>query len=446
MPLHDHDPDTLTQPLATTHDVGVHVSETERLLALAQAREKRTISLDIYQEEDFQERWRRGRPDFSLPVLAAGQSRVPAITIRELAGFLENPAEAALRRHLYLAKEKNDDASPDDEPFVGSSSFAYQFSRQILQSFILEATGGSLDQALRDWPEHFRRLYEEEGLRCRAPEHAFGAADQAFLHRELHRRINGPLAEFLRNRDSSDFCGPVLLGQTIAPVGARRRFPALTLNLARTVPQRVHTQTLLSGFTPLAWADPESFEILVLTNRADLEEDTLNTYLFEPVLFYLALRANPESFPGEISAQDWLKAREFHVYISCKEDLYTYTYSISADEAGAYLGHLAADFLDPTAFDLLPFEVIAKDGNKPKSLSAAYFLPEEQLGSLSMEYRSRLEEKIEEAGESDFGHYWRSPLLDLAMVQVPEDPFVKIRRRFRLLDRGPQGHREEKTK
>ena len=103
---------------------------------------------------------------------------------------LGNPAQAALKRHLHLVNEEDDDPSPDDEPFVSPSAAARRIKRQVLHTFVVEAALGSLPQALCAWPEHFRQLYEEEGLRCRVPEHGFGAADQAFLRSELTELVS----------------------------------------------------------------------------------------------------------------------------------------------------------------------------------------------------------------------------------------------------------------
>jgi hypothetical protein len=254
------------------------------------------------------------------------------------------------------------------------------------------------------------------------------------------------LAEFLRNRDAGDFLGPVLLGETFKPLKARHRVPALTLSWPNAAPRSGVTEARVTGFVSLAWADLENFEILVITNAVDLKEEALSKHLFEPVLFYLALRASATAPAFGTSARDWLATRAFYVYISCKDDLYTYTYTVTEEEARAYLSELVADFLDPTAYDLLPFEVIAKDSSKQHPLSAAYLLPDHQVEALRANYHLRLKDRIEEARESDFGNYWRSPLLDLAGVQVPEDALAKIRRRFRALDRGPRLYREEKAK
>jgi exonuclease V gamma subunit len=445
VPLHDHDPETLIQPSPAEYDVGTQVSELDRLLAVAQARETGIVSLDIYDEGEFQERWQRRATDFSPPPSRPSRPEAATVTIAELARFLRNPAEAALKRHLYLTKEEERELPRDDEPFFGSSQFAGHLTRQVLQSFVTEAAQESLSAAMEHWPERFRQLYEEEELRCRAPGHAFGAADQSFLFQELEGRITGALADFLQQRDGRAFCGPVVLGTTLTPVGARLRFPAAVLNFAEHIPVRSVFQARLSGFAPLVWAG-EQIEVLVITSAGDIEECKLNKSLFDPVLFYLALGLSVPTAPGELSAAQWLAGRQLHVFVAGRDAVCRYAYASSAEEARAYLTHLAADFLDPTTFDLLPFDVIIKDADKDTSLAAAYSLAADQLGDLPATYYQRLHERVEEEQESDFGGYWRSPLLDLAKVQAPEDAFAKVRRRFRLLDQGPRQNRDEQTR
>jgi hypothetical protein len=122
--------------------------------------------------------------------------------------------------------------------------------------------------------------------------------------------------------------------------------------------------------------------------------------------------------------------------VACKQDLATFKFSFTPEDAVTYLAALTADFLDPAAFDLLPFEVVSSAREKPVALQGAYTLPDDRLGDLPLHYARRLEEAITDVEESMFGHYWRSPLLDLANVRVPTDAFAKVRRRFYPLERG----------
>src|SRR5205814_1501485 len=137
------------------------------------------------------------------PVSASAGPEALAVTIKQLSYYLRNPALESLKLHLGLRDEDDEEPAPDDEPFVSSSVCANRLTRQVLESFVLNATASSVDQALAQWPERFRELYEEERLRCRVPEQGFGAADQAYLRSELHGRITESLAAFLRGQDKN---------------------------------------------------------------------------------------------------------------------------------------------------------------------------------------------------------------------------------------------------
>ncbi len=430
MPLHEHDLKTLPAARPDHHDVGIYGNETERLVAYAHAHANGTLVLDLLQTEELKERLRPQQPDFALPQTDAASARVPSLTITELGKFLENPGLASLKRHLYLRDEEREDTPWDDEPFVCSSLLAARLTKQVLHGFVFDAVERSLSDARAGWCKRFDRLYEDEGLRCRLPELGFGAADQAFLRNELRDRV-ALLADFLDQRGHGDFCGPVLLGASSTPIGARRRFPALTLPLPRSLPQGQVCQMRLSGSFPLVWAAEKSLDLLVVNNKAKPKENVLQPSLFEPVLFYLALLANADSAPAECSSQAWLQGAECRVHIACSESLESHTYKCTAEEARAYLTQLAADFLDPTSFDLLPFDVLAVD----KEFWDSFALPEDELGALSANYCVRFEEKIAEAREGK-AVYWDTPLLNLANARVPADAFAKMRRRFELLDRG----------
>src|SRR5262249_38227659 len=149
-------------------------------------------------------------------------------TLRELRGFLDCPAEAAVKRHLGLRDE--DEPEPvDDEPFYTETPFDKQLVREFLQRFTARAVATGVDAALTGWRDRFAALHEEWRLRGRVPEDVFGVVDQARLMQMAQQRLEGPagLAAFLRARQEAVFCGPVLLGESGAPIGPRTRFPAL---------------------------------------------------------------------------------------------------------------------------------------------------------------------------------------------------------------------------
>ena len=429
VPLHDHDPHAALKPLPAIYDAGSHFKDTDRLLALMQARAQGALSLDLFQEEELRGRLQNRVPDFSLAAAAPGVKTVAPITFRELSDFLKNPAKAALKRHLYLVDEWDDDTPPDDEPFVCPKSPFFRIGRQVMEAFVRDAVQQGLPYAEQHWLDHFVRIYQEEGLRGQVPADGFGEADQAFFQAELEPRFTDSLPDFLRPRTKETFCGPVLLGENNVPIGARQRFAALTLPLPRPVPHRAVMEVRLTGFAPLVWADSEKIDFLVLTHKEDLEPTSLNQYLFEPVLLFMGVLANTETGPDGRAGQEWVGGRECQVHVSTKMGLYTFAYRFTAEEAVAYLGELAADFLDPGVFDLLPFDIISAKGGE---LSGAYTLADEELAELPGAYRQLLEEKVQETADNEHGPKSLTALLKLAKVQVPADAFAKIRKRFRL--------------
>jgi hypothetical protein len=238
----------------------------------------------------------------------------------------------------------------------------------------------------------------------------------------LRGRVEGPggLADFLREREGAEFCGPILLGESPTPVGARVRFPALELP----------GPTRLVGTQPLVWRGAHAVDVLVLTSRSarKMPDDRLSAPLLEPALFHLALRA----------AGDWLGERAFRVHVGHEEGIASFTYlrgDAPPDEARAYLAALAADFLDRSGFDLLPFELIVS----LEELRAAYSGAED-LGA--EDYARRLREAVEADAEKDYPEYRPVKLLEITEPEVPDDALVKVRRRFRPLDRGPARARE----
>jgi hypothetical protein len=228
------------------------------------------------------------------------------------------------------------------------------------------------------------------------------------------------------------WCGPILLGESFTPVGAKTRFPALRLGRAAGNQPEIR----IVGSTPFAWRDAEHFDILAITTSdAKFEERELARPMLEPLLFYLGLLANCQSSRAGISSLDWLARRCFRLHLSSPKGLVTWTYPdglISPEEALTYLTRLAQDFLDPSQLDLLPLDVIATE-----NLRRGY-AEHSPLPISPGTYRELLENRIAEAREKAYVKKAPIPFsVDLAGARVPDDALAKARRRFGLLDRGP---------
>jgi hypothetical protein len=296
----------------------------------------------------------------------------------------------------------------------------------------------SVDEALSGWRQRLHDLYAEWRLRGRMPDGAFAEIDQARFERGLEKRIlgRGGLAEFLRERQAMQFCGPLLLGESYRPVGARIRLPALQITLPpAATPGTLPVEARLVGSLALVWRDKERLDALIITDSKDVEENTLNRHMLEPLLFFLALRAGPDP--------SWARDLAFHLHIAHKEGIASFCYNqedATPDEARAYLAELSAEFLDRGDFDLLPFDVVVAD----KALQQAYTLSDEAIALSGARdgYSTLLHDALENDRENDRGVYRAMKLMEIVNAEIPSDAFDKIRRRLRLLDRGPAQNRK----
>ncbi len=435
----------------TLSDVWVNYNDQEKLLALTEARQRGAVTLGPRLEAEVKRRLQEAKKDFHVPPATAevAMSQIPTITITELRRFLLCPAEAALRRHLGLTDEEDQEAD-DDEPFVSDNLSAATLISRGVEGFVRHAVDGTLADAVADWQRRFAELYEEWRLSCRVPEGAFAAVDQAALERELSERLlgHGGLAVFLKKRQKVPFVGPILLGESLLPVNARVHFPALTLPFTEEGPSLFPSGSArLTGAFPLAWRTDDQFELLVVNpGRSQIPTRDLSKPMLAPLLFFLALRAGTQAGPRGISSGDWLGDRTLRLHIAHAEGLASFTYrpgDLPVDKARKYLLDLTRDFLD-TAFDLLPFELVVKD----KELKKAFTERKAKALQHVEGYAERLAEAVALDQESAYPKFRASALLDLIEARIPANAFAKLRRRFRLLDRGPARNRthQERTK
>src|SRR4029077_19626821 len=97
---------------------------------------------------------------------------------------------------------------------------------------------------------------------------------------------------------------------------------------------------------------------------------------------------------------------------------------------------LTRDFLDPTQFDLLPFDALTR------SRVLRLMLLEENAPQMAAEtFRSMLEDYLKDQRENPRSPVQIPTLVDMVHARVPADALAKVRRRFPLLDRGPDRRR-----
>lgn len=444
VPLHGTDDVYYGDDLRPPHqDALVQYREIDRCIAFDAAQRQGRWELDLNQRAELDAAVRLLRPDFRVTGdVAAAAPATCAVVLAELKRFLVLPAAESLRRHLHVADDDEPEIE-DHEPLITSDDVGKALVRQTLQQLVLQAGRGDVEAALAGWRDRFTQSYGEARLRSRVPDAAFGEIDQQALRTLLIERIDGEggLAEFLRERapPRSKFCGPLLLGESPQPLGARVRIPALRLRPGLNVPEGWGPEVRVGGATPFVWLSDRRLEVLVLSNATKIDSHQLHDALLESVLLWLALLANDE--PGEkgVSSRAWLARRAFEVHVACPDGVRRWAYPaglIEPAEALSYLADLVRELLDPDQCDMLPFKVLIAHLELRKAYEAG-------SGMLTAEqYRSIFEEHLADARAAFYP--LRVPLVvDLVGAVVPEDARDKVHRRFLLLDRGPALARQQ---
>jgi exodeoxyribonuclease V gamma subunit len=428
-------------------DVLANYSEFDRVLALADGRREKRVSLDRQQTERLESRLRKYRQDFMPPAAAPIPAAGPmTISINELARFLRCPAEGAIRRHVGL-QDQEDSELQDDEPFYTNLLDGLSLMRRFLERFVRRAVRESAEKALGQWRQWFAELYEDCRLRGRTPDGPFAVVDRTRLEESLHDYLVGTagLARFIKERAGADLCGPIVLGESMTPIGARQAFPALQLAEGLR----------LVGSHTFAWHSKEALDFLVITTKTKdrIPEKGLSTVMLQPLLFYLALRAGTESGSQGKPSAAWLGKREFRLHLTRANGIVSFSYlaqDFSQHQAATYLASLVRDLLDPSSFDLLPFELVVANTKLQRpfrnedieNLSGLDLWDRPVVAKTQADYARAFEAAIEADQEKAQPIYRPMNLMRLIDAKVPADAWLKMRRRFQPLDLGPARARQ----
>jgi exodeoxyribonuclease V gamma subunit len=420
-------------------DVLVQYREADRCLTLRAAEQTQRLALDLVQQTEWVEQLQRFQQDFTLPPVASTSAPTAStVTLSELKRFLNLPAYASLRRHLRI-DDDDESEEENDEPLVTPQYAANALMRQTLDGIVLSMAEGRLEPALSTWQDRFTQTYADSRMRSQVPEEAFGEIDQSAMRRDLVERIHGQgqIESFLRQHANLTFCGPILVGESMTPIGARLRFPALRL-LREGLPD-----IRVIGSTPFAWQSPDRVELLVVTNYKTIDGRKIAPALLDPLLLLLAMHANAEPNTDGIASQTWLAPRDWHIHVAHCGGIQTWIYpagAITSEEARQYFVELTRDFLDPTQFDLLPFDLVQDNFELARACDSNFSA---QMSADN--YYRLLEEKVSEIRDNPYSRVKIPQLVKMVQAQVPIDALAKIQRRFRLLDRGPARVRQQPT-
>ncbi len=414
--------------------------DAQRCAVLAMAEAEQRLALNEVQVRELADKRRAFARTFTVPPpeQRAAASGPMVVSLGELKRFLKLPAQESLRRHLRIGDE-TDREIDESEPLVSGDWTARMLIRSTLQFVVEAAATGPIEDALKAWPARLNQSHAEAHLRCQAPEQAFGDIDRAAILSDLRERIHGQgqLETFLRERIPGSFCGPVLLGESLTPVGARLRFPALSLRISDDESRLAR----LVGTSALAWQTPSRFELLVLTTSSKIDGRKITDTMIEPTLLFLALLANTELASDGKPTSAWMHRRDFFVHVAHGDGVQTWQHaagSITPAEATQYLTELTRDLLDPSQFDLLPLSLLLGSPELERAFDAGSVLQIDPI-----EYRQLIIDKVEDARENTFGREPIPAIVEMIGAAVPVDALAKVQRRLRMLDRGPAGVRRQ---
>jgi len=393
-----------------------------------------------------------------LPAAPPEQAAAPApsveiVTLRQLRQFLANPVEASVMRHLRLRDERDDDrAVAETEPFNVGGVEQWSLVMQTLRSVVL-------DPGL-DWRSHLDALYADRLNRSAVPEFVFGDRARERLSEAVASVVgeDGGLADLAaRLREGGGPFRNVAIGEPGNDGPSDLEFPPVRLSV--TADDGRPREVEIHGSLPFCWRGGAG-ELVTLVLMTGEYKPSRAIHLAEAFLFYAAAVA---SGVGS-DLYESVSGGPFTVCVAAKGGLVAgpdgpCRYRLLPEEAAAYLEALVRDYLDPSMFDLLPFPVVLHKelvqpyndtsvrehlahtagtgggGSMADVLKAEF--PDgdgDALGRLAAEYPARLTEAIDEELGKQFGRaYYPMDVLDIVDVRVPDDAFLKVRRRLRPL-------------
>ena len=398
-------------------DVIVQYRAPERLLAIEDARAaKRLVFSEFYGDLEVEDRHAQMTRSFAAPTVSTETKPSVTLPLQHLREFLVNPANAASRFQLRIEREWGDEPE-DHEPLVSSNFVSSRLIQRILETLTVRSETEPLEELARDWSAEFDRRYEEEMLRCQLPEHAFGQVDREELRLDLRNRVEGPngLLAFLGKQKGKPMVGPILIGESTTPIGARLRFPALVLPLKRRRTNQTVVEARVVGSQAIAWDDGAALELLILKTSGDNSKERLVQSVFEPLLFLLALAAVDEG----------MSRRAFVLHSARAEGIRSVRIpagKITASVGRIYLTRRAEEYVDPSCADLLPFQLLREKGELSSVLNGLEIDPNDFFMRLrtaidSIRFTSNIYVDQKEAG-----------------FAPPRDAFEKARRRFLSLN------------
>ena len=349
----------------------------------------------------------------------AGQCGTMPLRIRDLAKFLEDPAQAVLQRRLKLYDTGENTALLEFEPLNTGHPHDYSLISNAVDTFIRTPAAQRHRATLRQFLRDYRRMRRSS----QAPDGIFAILDRAMLWAGIQSRIGDPMLQGLldsRHRAPQ----PLVIGdEQLHDVSDVLHHPPCVLH-----PDAQGPALELSGSLPL-WLEPQDGDrteaVLVLVNTSNAKGDIPPKALLEPFLGMLALRAGgPDG-----------NTAPFAVVLCGKDALVPFVFrDISPMQARSYLEELARDYLAPGSIrQLLPYSVLRETCKNVPDWIGSEQAPEGTDDALREAITSQIEDDMQR-GEASRGDYKPSEAVALVFDQlaVPLDIAAVVRRRFRL--------------
>jgi hypothetical protein len=352
-------------------------------------------------------------------------SGVIAVETSELTRFLRDPADATLRRHLGIRDHSGSEALlAEDEPVRLDDPAVYQQVRDTLADFV---AGGKQEEAVAALKERLAAA----GRQSLAPVGRFGDLQATALERTLGERVGDgvSLAE-VRERG---LLREIVFGAARGELAPSRHLPEVVLTGLRVGDRGV--DVALSGrvefFVP---AKDGEAGIVVVTDSLCKTAKLANRkrvpshHVFGPLVAWCALRAAK----ADLELGETLAVRVVFRASNGTSNVQTWRFALSVEAGEAWLRSLLEELLGGTACELLPYEILAADGE----LVEAVRLGGEPLAGLQV----RIADAV--LADAENLHPLRHPpefLGALDSLAVPDDAWERILSRLGPVWQGGQG-------
>lgn len=435
IPLKGSDINYLGKKADNASDLLVNYSEADRLSFYVENNLLNKVKNSLSDNE--LKRLERFKPDLNISEIDnKPRPEIERVTIRQLRRFLENPADASLRRHLNLYEDDNNDKSlAENEPFFAEFPLDYNLIMRSMEYCVnLMPESVPADRRQAKTMDFLASYYRESFLKGMTPEDAFCERDRMEFEKTLKQRFHGLLTiirqiEKAHNAEASNanvrkWHRWIFLGDGNLKDADNKRsgefieFDHLLFEaeMGKKDGILIRQGVEIHGSLPMVWQDETGWNSLVLTTRKRSEGRLPEKYVIEPFLFYLTMISGKDS-------ADLIGDSPFNIHLFYKEERRWWRYRLSPEKAKDYLGKLISDYLNRKQFDLMPFETIRKIVNR--------FNPDSQDDKIIADidadlFKAELEEEL--IMDKDLAE-----LVKLSNADVPDDVFEKVKRRFSLL-------------